>query len=283
MSRPASSAGVATVTRCGTPGGTCPRRPQAWDTEDRGDLAFAQAYARVIGPQAWPLAALPGTRRSRVWSTRGRGLRRRAARSRGRSCSSRSPACSLDAVRRRARDLGDRRCDARPYARADPASKAVQRVPNPHANRDYEVDHVVPEFTCVCPMTGQPDFATIRIRYVPDRWLVELKSLKLYIWAYRNEGAFHEDVTNRILDRPRADARAPPDGGRGRLERPGRNQDRRHGALRESIAARSQRRRSARPGGSGRAGVNGAAPTDRASNSPKSALTSSGRERPPAP
>ena len=79
-------------------------------------------------------------------------------------------------------------------------STKLQRVPNPHAGRDYEVDHVVPEFTCVCPMTGQPDFATIRIRYVPDRWLVELKSLKLYMWAYRDEGAFHEDVTNRILD-----------------------------------------------------------------------------------
>jgi 7-cyano-7-deazaguanine reductase len=79
-------------------------------------------------------------------------------------------------------------------------SKDLQRVPNPHPDRDYEVDHVVPEFTCVCPMTGQPDFATIRIRYVPDRWLVELKSLKLYMWAYRSEGAFHEDVTNRILD-----------------------------------------------------------------------------------
>ena len=78
-------------------------------------------------------------------------------------------------------------------------SKNLQRVPNPHADRDYEIDHVVPEFTCVCPMTGQPDFATIRIRYVPDRWLVELKSLKLYMWAYRDEGAFHEDVTNRIL------------------------------------------------------------------------------------
>ena len=78
-------------------------------------------------------------------------------------------------------------------------SKDLQRVPNPHADREYEVDHVVPEFTCMCPMTGQPDFATIRIRYVPGRWLVELKSLKLYMWGYRNEGAFHEDVTNRIL------------------------------------------------------------------------------------
>jgi 7-cyano-7-deazaguanine reductase len=79
-------------------------------------------------------------------------------------------------------------------------SKKLERVPNAHADRDYEVDHVVPEFTCVCPITGQPDFATIRIRYVPDQWLVELKSLKLYMWAYRDEGAFHEDVTNRILD-----------------------------------------------------------------------------------
>jgi 7-cyano-7-deazaguanine reductase len=79
-------------------------------------------------------------------------------------------------------------------------TKALQRVPNAHAARDYEIDHVVPEFTCVCPITGQPDFATIRIRYVPDRWLVELKSLKLYMWSYRDEGAFHEDVTNRILD-----------------------------------------------------------------------------------
>ena len=57
-----------------------------------------------------------------------------------------------------------------------------------------------PEFTCVCPRTGQPDFATIRIRYVPDQLCVELKSLKLYLWSYREEGAFHEDVINRILD-----------------------------------------------------------------------------------
>ena len=78
--------------------------------------------------------------------------------------------------------------------------KHLDRVLNAHPDRDYDVDHVVPEFTCVCPMTGQPDFATIRIRYVPDQWLVELKSLKLYLWSYRNEGAFHEDVTNRILN-----------------------------------------------------------------------------------
>jgi 7-cyano-7-deazaguanine reductase len=79
-----------------------------------------------------------------------------------------------------------------------PSSK-LDRVPNAHPGRDYEVDLTVPEFTCLCPLTGQPDFAVIRIRYVPDQWLVELKSLKLYAWAYRNEGAFHEDVTNRIL------------------------------------------------------------------------------------
>ncbi|HEX2439451.1 MAG TPA: preQ(1) synthase [Methylomirabilota bacterium] len=79
-------------------------------------------------------------------------------------------------------------------------SKALQAVPNPHPDRDYEVTMAVPEFTCLCPMTGQPDFATIRLRYVPDQHLVELKSLKLYLWSYRQEGAFHEDVTNRILD-----------------------------------------------------------------------------------
>ena len=73
-------------------------------------------------------------------------------------------------------------------------------LPNPHPGREYEIECECPEFTCVCPMTGQPDFATIRIRYVPDRLLVELKSIKLYMWSYRAEGAFHEDITNRILD-----------------------------------------------------------------------------------
>jgi 7-cyano-7-deazaguanine reductase len=79
-------------------------------------------------------------------------------------------------------------------------SRALEVVANPHPDRDYEVQMTVPEFTCRCPRTGQPDFATIRIRYVPDQHLVELKSLKLYIWSYRDEGAFHEDVTNRIMD-----------------------------------------------------------------------------------
>src|SRR5207249_7444576 len=79
-------------------------------------------------------------------------------------------------------------------------SRSLEVVSNPHPDRDYEVAMTAPEFTCVCPMTGQPDFATIRIRYVPDQHLVELKSLKLYLWSYRDEGAFHEDVTNRILN-----------------------------------------------------------------------------------
>jgi len=71
---------------------------------------------------------------------------------------------------------------------------------NPHPKREYEIEHVCPEFTSVCPITGQPDFGTIRIRYVPDERCVELKSLKLYLWAFRNEGHFYEDVTNLILD-----------------------------------------------------------------------------------
>ena len=79
-------------------------------------------------------------------------------------------------------------------------SKQLDTFPNPHPQRDYEIAFECPEFTCVCPMTGQPDFGTIRIRYVPDRLCVELKSLKLYLWSYRDEGAFHEAVTNRILD-----------------------------------------------------------------------------------
>lgn len=79
-------------------------------------------------------------------------------------------------------------------------SKQLETFPNPCPDRDYEISFDCPEFTCVCPRTGQPDFATLRIRYVPNRWCVELKSLKLYLWSYRNEGHFHEEVTNRILD-----------------------------------------------------------------------------------
>ena len=79
-------------------------------------------------------------------------------------------------------------------------SKILETFPNPEPDRDYEIRFSCPEFTCVCPKTGQPDFATIRIVYVPDRTCVELKSLKLYLWSYRDEGQFHEAVTNRILD-----------------------------------------------------------------------------------
>ena len=79
-------------------------------------------------------------------------------------------------------------------------SKQLDTFPNPAPERDYEIRFECPEFTCVCPKTGQPDFATVRIRYTPDERCVELKSLKLYLWSYRDEGAFHEAVTNRILE-----------------------------------------------------------------------------------
>ena len=78
--------------------------------------------------------------------------------------------------------------------------KALDTFPNPNPARDFAIHMRIPEFTCLCPKTGQPDFATIRIRYVPDQTCVELKSLKLYLWSYRDEGAFHEAVTNRIAD-----------------------------------------------------------------------------------
>jgi 7-cyano-7-deazaguanine reductase len=84
--------------------------------------------------------------------------------------------------------------------RASGPSKELESFPNPRPERDYEVRFECPEFTCLCPRTGQPDFATLRIRYVPDRRCVELKSLKLYLWSFRDEGHFHEAVTNRILD-----------------------------------------------------------------------------------
>ena len=79
-------------------------------------------------------------------------------------------------------------------------SRDLQTFANPAPERDYEIRFETSEFTCVCPMTGQPDFGTLRIRYVPDELCVELKSLKLYLWSFRNEGHFHEAVTNRILD-----------------------------------------------------------------------------------
>lgn len=83
---------------------------------------------------------------------------------------------------------------------ATEASKSLATFVNPRPERDFEINMECPEFTCVCPRTGQPDFATIRITYVPDQICLELKSLKLYLWSYRNEGTFHEAVTNKILD-----------------------------------------------------------------------------------
>lgn len=78
-------------------------------------------------------------------------------------------------------------------------SKELATFGNPNPERDYTIRIEVPEFTCLCPVTGQPDFGSIHIEYVPDALCVELKSLKNYIWTYRNEGAFHEAVTNQIL------------------------------------------------------------------------------------
>jgi len=79
-------------------------------------------------------------------------------------------------------------------------SRELELFPNPQPERDYTIRIDIPEFTCLCPKTGQPDFATLLLEYIPDRQCVELKSLKLYVWTFRNEGAFHEAVTNEILD-----------------------------------------------------------------------------------
>ena len=79
-------------------------------------------------------------------------------------------------------------------------TKQLDTFPNPKRERDYHIAFDCPEFTCLCPITGQPDFATILIDYVPEALCVELKSLKLYLWSFRNEGAFHEAVTNQICD-----------------------------------------------------------------------------------
>ncbi len=79
-------------------------------------------------------------------------------------------------------------------------TKELETFDNPKPQRDFHIHMEIPEFTCLCPKTGQPDFATLVLDYIPDRLCVELKSLKLYIWSFRNEGAFHEAVTNSILD-----------------------------------------------------------------------------------
>ncbi len=79
-------------------------------------------------------------------------------------------------------------------------SKELETFPNPRPERDFVLHMRVPEFTCLCPKTGQPDFATIYLDYVPDERCVELKSLKLYMWSFRDQGAFHEAITNEMLD-----------------------------------------------------------------------------------
>ncbi len=80
------------------------------------------------------------------------------------------------------------------------ASKELEVFPNPKPSRDYTIYIESPEFTCLCPKTGQPDFATLKLEYIPAAFCVELKSWKIYLWSYRNEGGFHEDLTNKILD-----------------------------------------------------------------------------------
>jgi 7-cyano-7-deazaguanine reductase len=79
-------------------------------------------------------------------------------------------------------------------------SKKLEVFPNHHPERRYTVTLCTNEFTCLCPATGQPDFASITIKYIPDRWILESKSLKLYLWSYRQEGVFHEHVVNTICD-----------------------------------------------------------------------------------
>ena len=83
---------------------------------------------------------------------------------------------------------------------AKEADKLLETFPNPNTGRDYTINFEIPEFSCLCPKTGQPDFAVLEIDYIPDNLCIELKSLKLYIWSFRNQGAFHEAVTNKILN-----------------------------------------------------------------------------------
>lgn len=83
---------------------------------------------------------------------------------------------------------------------ASQPSKTLETFDNPNPERDYHIHMEIPEFTCLCPKTGQPDFATLYLDYIADQQCVELKSLKMYVWSFRDEGAFHEAVTNRILN-----------------------------------------------------------------------------------
>ncbi len=79
-------------------------------------------------------------------------------------------------------------------------SEELELFDNPNPEKDYTIHISIPEFTCLCPKTGQPDFATLELAYVPDQHCVELKALKMYIWSFRDKGAFHEAVTNKIVD-----------------------------------------------------------------------------------
>jgi 7-cyano-7-deazaguanine reductase len=90
--------------------------------------------------------------------------------------------------------------DTRTLSQTGAPSAQLETFSNPELARDYTIRMRIPEFTCLCPRTGQPDFATLHLEYIPDRLCVELKSLKLYVWSFRDTGAFHEAVTNRILD-----------------------------------------------------------------------------------
>jgi 7-cyano-7-deazaguanine reductase len=85
-------------------------------------------------------------------------------------------------------------------AMTTPPSRTLETFPNPAPQRDFLIHMEIPEFTCLCPKTGQPDFGTLIVDFIPDKTCIELKSLKLYIWSFRDEGCFHEAVTNRILD-----------------------------------------------------------------------------------
>ncbi len=93
--------------------------------------------------------------------------------------------------------MTDQSLGAKPTAQP---TKTLETFENPNKTRDFHIHMEIPEFTCLCPKTGQPDFAVIYLDYIPDQACVELKSLKLYMWSFRDEGCFHEAVTNRILD-----------------------------------------------------------------------------------
>ncbi len=108
---------------------------------------------------------------------------------------------TTDCLRHRRRPGGSGIIRRVPNPKTTPGpGTALETFANPHPDRDYVIRFESPEFTCLCPRTGQPDFATIRVEYVPGPLCIELKSWKLYLWSYRDQGAFHEAVTNKILD-----------------------------------------------------------------------------------